>query len=132
MVGAERAEQAANAPREAARCLQCGCDSRHDCKLRLHATHYGANYNRFRGARRELNADLTHPEISYEPGKCILCGICIKIAEDAGEELGLCFVGRGFRTRLAVPLGGDLAHGLTKSAKACAAACPTGALALKD
>lgn len=127
----ERSEQAPLAPAEAGRCLQCGCVARDDCKLRYYSTLTGANFNRFRGARRELAADESHGEIVYEPGKCILCGLCLKIAEEAGEETGLCFVGRGFRTRVTVPLGGDLAQGLSKSARACAEACPTGALALK-
>lgn len=118
-------------PREAARCLQCGCASAPDCKLRFYAAQYSAQWGRFKGERRTLATDTSHREIIYEPGKCILCGLCLKIAEAAGEKEGLCFIGRGFTTNVAVPLGGDLAHGLQKAARACAQACPSGALSLK-
>ncbi len=68
----------------------------------------------------------------YEPGKCIKCGICVRITEKAGEKLGLTFVGRGFDVRVAVPFDDSLEAGLTKTAKECVAACPTGALAMKN
>jgi hypothetical protein len=60
------------------------------------------------------------------------CGICIRIASEAGEALGLTFVGRGFDVRVAVPFDGTLADGLRVAAERCVAACPTGALAFKD
>lgn len=75
---------------------------------------------------------LQHPDVIYEPGKCIDCGICIQTAAKAGEDLGLAFVGRGFDVRVAVPFNRPLAEGLKTAARKCADACPTGALALKD
>jgi ferredoxin len=117
--------------READRCLRCGCAKRDTCRLRHYGAVFGARPHRFQGARRELAPDATHAEIVYEPGKCILCGLCLKIAEAAGEAPGLAFVGRGFPTRVAVPFGDDLAFALKKSARACAEACPTAALSLR-
>ena len=69
-----------------------------------------------------------HPDVIYEPGKCIACGLCVRIAEDAREELGLTFIGRGFDVRVAVPFDRSIAEGLKTTALKCAAACPTGAL----
>ena len=117
--------------RQAARCLQCGCEKAETCRLRRYADEYGANGNRFRGERRLLDPDGSHPELQYEPGKCILCGLCLKLAEQASEALGLCFAGRGFPTRVAVPFDGLLSQGIRKNALAYAEACPTGALSLK-
>ena len=73
-----------------------------------------------------------HPDVIYEPGKCIDFGICIETASKAGETLGLAFVGRGFDVRVAVPFEATLAEGLREAAAQCVAACPTGALAFKD
>jgi NADH dehydrogenase/NADH:ubiquinone oxidoreductase subunit G len=73
-----------------------------------------------------------HPDVIYEPGKCIDCGICIETAAKAGERLGLTFVGRGFDVRVAVPFEASLAEGLREAAAQCVGACPTGALAFKD
>ncbi len=83
------------------------------------------------GARRRFSQDLSHPEIVYEPGKCINCDICVRIAAAEGEALGLSMIGRGFNVAIAVPFGRPLAEGLRKSARRCAEACPSGALALR-
>jgi NADPH-dependent glutamate synthase beta subunit-like oxidoreductase/ferredoxin len=115
---------------EARRCLGCGCYKASHCLLRQHATEYGADPTRFRGARRKFQRDDSHPEIVYEPGKCILCGACVTVAaRDHG--LGLAIVGRGFDTAVAVPLKGTLVDALPDVARAVAAACPTGAFAVK-
>src|ERR1022692_4377519 len=85
---------------------------------------------RFAGARRRFSQDVSHPEIVYEPDKCISCDACVRIAAAAGEEFGLSMVGRGFDVTVAVPFGRPLSEGLRIVAKQCAEACPTGALAL--
>jgi formate dehydrogenase major subunit len=120
-----------DAVEEARRCLQCDCLAREDCKLRRYATEYGADPRRFRGERRRFDRDATHPQVVYESGKCILCGLCVRIAEQSGEKPGVGFMRRGFAARVAVPFGASLADGLSSAAVRCATACPTGALALK-
>jgi ferredoxin len=87
---------------------------------------------RFKGPRRTFERADVHPEIIYESGKCIDCGLCIQIAAGAEERLGLTFVGRGFNVRVGVPFGESVAAGLRRVGRECAAACPTGALALRD
>jgi NADPH-dependent glutamate synthase beta subunit-like oxidoreductase len=119
------------ARREAARCLRCDCRKPVACKLRRYADLYGARPARYKGERRPFTQYADHPDLVYEPGKCIACGICIRIAEAARERLGLAFIGRGFRVRVGVPFGETVAEGLRETGLACAEACPTGALARK-
>jgi formate dehydrogenase major subunit len=119
------------ARREAARCMNCGCWKATTCQLRQYATEYGADPLRFAGARRKFERDTSHPEIVYEPGKCILCGACVAVAAEAGEHLGLAIVGRGFEAAVAVPLRGTLAEAIPAVARRVADICPTGAFALK-
>jgi len=119
------------AAREAARCMNCGCWKATTCQLRQYATEYGADPLRFAGARRKFERDSSHPEIVYEPGKCILCGACVAVAAEAGERLGLAIVGRGFEATVAVPLRGTLAEAIPTVARRVADICPTGAFALK-
>jgi NADPH-dependent glutamate synthase beta subunit-like oxidoreductase/ferredoxin len=134
LAGFDEVEEAlpdADAAREARRCLTCGCRKADCCLVRSLATEYGVDMYRFAGQRRRFSQDLSHPEIVYEPGKCISCDACVRIAAAAGEELGLATIGRGFEVAVAVPFGKPLSEGLRHAAQRCAAACPTGALALR-
>jgi NADH dehydrogenase/NADH:ubiquinone oxidoreductase subunit G len=76
--------------------------------------------------------ELQHSSIIYEAGKCIKCGLCIQIAAEAKEELGLTFIGRGFVVTVGVPFDKTIDKGLKRIAKNCVLACPTAALAFKD
>jgi NADH dehydrogenase/NADH:ubiquinone oxidoreductase subunit G len=117
---------------QASRCLHCDCRGLDACKLRRYAALYGADPARFRGQRRMFRQIDQHSEITFEPGKCIFCGLCIQIASARGEPLGLSFVGRGFDVRVGVPFNRSLEEALSKVAAECVAACPTAALAFKD
>lgn len=117
---------------ESLRCLHCDCRKADDCRLRDYSGKCGASVGRYKAPRRRFASQADHAKVIYEPGKCISCGICIQIAAEHREPLGLTFVGRGFDVRVAVPLAGSLAEGLAAAAAACAAACPTGALASRN
>ncbi|NOY81730.1 MAG: FAD-dependent oxidoreductase [Kiritimatiellaeota bacterium] len=119
-----------HAVREAARCLQCACGKRRNCDLRDLAAEYAVHAGAFRGERRAMVRDLSHPEIVWESGKCILCGRCTAIAEKAGERPGLAVVRRGFQARVAPPFRLPWADALSlDTARRCVGQCPTGALA---
>jgi formate dehydrogenase major subunit len=135
LAGFEEIESGLDGPdalREARRCLTCGCRKADCCDLRQLATEYEVDPSRFAGARRRFTQDRSHPEIVYEPGKCIMCDACVRLASRAGERLGVAIVGRGFDVRVGVPFERPLAEGLTEAAVECARACPTGALALRS
>ena len=119
------------ATRESRRCLGCGCGKAIPCRLRQFATEYGVDPQRFVGERRHFARDTSHPDIIFEPGKCIICGACVKVAAEAGEDLGLSFIGRGFQVSVAAPFHKPMAEALKKSARRAAEVCPTGAIMLK-
>jgi NADPH-dependent glutamate synthase beta subunit-like oxidoreductase len=114
---------------EAARCLHCDCRKPGACQLRRYADEYGVNPRGWKPAHRRSVEFVRHGDTVYEPGKCIACGICVRIATAAREPLGLTFIGRGFTVRIGVPFQESLAKGLSRVAAACVEACPTGALA---
>jgi len=117
---------------EAERCLHCDCRKADRCQLREQAQAYQATVNRY-GSERPLFTQLTqHADLIFEPGKCIKCGICLTLAREAAEPLGLSFIGRGFDVRVAPPFDESLADALTQAAKTCVERCPTGALAWKN
>ena len=122
----------AEAAAEAKRCMHCDCRKADNCKLRDYAEAYDAKPAHFRSARREFMQYLEHPDVIYEPGKCICCGLCVRITEQEGEEFALSFVGRGFSVQVAPSLDRDISQALQKSAAKCVEACPTGALAMRN
>jgi len=113
---------------EAERCLHCDCRSSGECALQHWANVYSVNANRFRSERRAFEQHAQPGGILFEPGKCILCGICVKLCELAQERLGLTFIGRGFDVRVSAPFNESIEAGLQKVAAECVAHCPTGAL----
>jgi ferredoxin len=117
---------------ESLRCLHCDCGKPDSCLLRRYAQAYDARQTRYKAERGPFVQHTQHPDVIYEPGKCIDCGICIQTASALGERLGLTFVGRGFDVRVAVPFDESLAEGLQVAAAECVKACPTGALAFKS
>ncbi len=119
--------------KEAARCLHCDCRKPVSCRLLKYAARYGADANEFPADER-AHVQLVGKGglVVFEAGKCIKCGLCIEVAKRSGEELGLAFIGRGFNTRITVPLEEQLDAGLRVSAEDCVSICPTGALAFRD
>ncbi len=128
--GRKAAIQAAPAAvEEASRCMLCGCRGNHSCTLRDVTTELGANYRRFPGNRRAMMRDDSHPAVSYQSHKCILCGACVKLSELSGVGLGLTVIGRGFDARVGAPWDAPLADAMDEeTALLCADACPTSAI----
>jgi len=118
---------------ESNRCVLCNCAKADVCKLRQLAVDYDVNMNRFSsGERMRYHRNVEHPLVRFEAGKCIRCGNCIKVAGDHRESLGLTFIGRGFDVHLGVPFHESMRDGLLETARAAVAACPTGALTLRE
>ena len=114
------------------RCFDCTCSSHGNCKLEYWSEFYGANPNRYPRERRAYEVIGRESSVFFEPGKCIKCELCIKIAEKASEPLGLTFVGRGFDVLVSVPFDGQMDDALSKVAADCVAACPTAALSFAE
>ena len=120
------------ARQEAARCFHCDCRKPESCRLRLYAQEYKADQKRFQLRRRlPFTRVVQHADVIYEPGKCIRCGLCVRLTEKYKEPLGLTFVNRGFDVRIAVPFDDELETALTEAAREVVKACPTAALSFK-
>jgi ferredoxin len=114
---------------EAKRCLKCDCGKADKCRLRDLAELNQARQQAYKGQRKPF-IRLTSAKLGlvFEPGKCILCGLCVQTAKQY-SGCGLAFAGRGFETRIAVPLSRMLEDALTKEAtRKCVEVCPTGAI----
>ena len=116
---------------EASRCLSCGCRSYESCTLRTLALEYGAEPERFAGAKRKFHVDESHPQIRYESHKCIMCGSCVRVCSEVKKLDALGFVGRGFPSTMKPALERPWNLSTCDSCLKCVPMCPTGAISLK-
>ncbi len=124
---------APEAAREALRCMHCECLKPSGCMLRNLAQRYGASQRRFRlEERKPVKKTTDHDTVVFEPGKCIRCGICVRLAVKHDERPGLTFLGRGYDVEIAVPFEENIKVAIKKAGSILAEACPTGALSFKN
>jgi formate dehydrogenase major subunit len=119
-----------SAMNEAARCLSCGCTERYSCILRRYASEYGVQNEQITPAR-PLPIDDNHPFIVRDPGKCILCGLCLKVCREMEGSSALSF----YETDNVLTIGPNdhrpLDMTVCVACGHCATTCPTGALSFK-
>lgn len=117
------------AKEDAMRCLACGCHDVFECKLYNYINEYDLAEEPFvpfehnRGAKE----DTSHPFIIYNPDKCILCGLCVRVCEDVMDNGALGLTKRGFETVVRPSLGQPLAETSCISCGQCVSVCPVGA-----
>ena len=119
---------AEEAMKEASRCLECGCHDYHDCSLICHANRYEIHPERFAGEKRKKDLEQKLVVIERDQGKCILCGLCVRVCDEVAQKGLLGLIGRGFGTVVKPEFRDSEAIAQCKDCLKCAEACPTGAL----
>lgn len=120
------------AKKEALRCLECGCHDYYECKLISYANQYDVNPARFAGEKHQRNEENVNSLISRNTDKCILCGLCVRVCEEAMGKTNLGLIGRGFNTVVSPEFGLPLEESNCMFCGQCVTVCPTGALREKE
>jgi len=116
---------------EGERCLECSCTAKSDCSLKKHSESYCAKPDAITGEKPEAAYDRRHPDIILDRGKCIKCGICVKVCKEVVNAGILGFKSRGFSTHIDTAFSSGLPVDLCRNCKKCIEECPVGALDLR-
>lgn len=119
--------------KEAARCMECGCQDLHECKLREYSGEYGADKMKYidSGTVRINSYDSKHRFIAIDSSKCINCGLCVRLCSEV-QKLGVFgFQGRGFDSTPLPVMGLALDDTNCISCGLCVSECPVGAITEK-
>ncbi|TLN14104.1 2Fe-2S iron-sulfur cluster binding domain-containing protein, partial [bacterium] len=77
-------------------CLTCNENQR--CELQILAAYLGITEQPFRKTNEKVPVDLRNPLFVRDPNKCILCGRCVRICQDARKVGAISFMKRGTDT----------------------------------
>ncbi len=118
--------------KEGERCIECSCTAKGDCFLKKQCETYGAKPDAITGEKPQFGYDVRHPEIILDRGKCIKCGVCVKVCSEVVNKNLLGFKFRGFSTHVDTAFSQPLPSALCRDCGKCLSECPVGALDWKE
>ena len=104
------------------------CDRNLSCDLQKIAEELGVRHRRINSKIIPQFIDTSSPAIMRDPGKCILCGKCVRTCEEIQGVSALDFSGRGSKSRISTAFDISLNLSTCVGCGQCVNACPTGAL----
>ena len=117
----------------ASHCRDCTiCEKDGRCRLQMLATRFGLNQIRFKDTRPEMPIDDSSISIVRNPGKCILCGDCVRMCNEVQHVGAIDFAHRGANAIVTPAFGKNLADTDCVHCGQCAAVCPTAAIVVKS
>jgi formate dehydrogenase major subunit len=114
--------------KEAARCLECGCEKVFSCELKKWADQSKIIETRYKGEMTKLDRVTESGLIQRDRNKCILCNKCIRTCNEVAGLTALGLKDRGFLTTVEPAMGKNLCETDCNFCGMCIDACPTQAL----
>lgn len=111
-------------------CLYCARNS--NCELQQLAINHHVTERNIVGNRNNLQKDLSSASIARDPDKCILCGRCVRVCEEAMGVSAIDYIFRGSKTFIGTAFNKGLNTSSCVNCGQCILVCPTGALTEKE
>jgi predicted molibdopterin-dependent oxidoreductase YjgC len=111
------------------------CTANNDCELLRVSNFVGVDRERLARMRKQevtLPIDSSNPFFSFDPNKCILCGICVRTCDEIQGRRAIDFVNRGYHTIISPFAGLNFKESVCESCGECVVRCPVGALSIKN
>lgn len=109
-------------------CLTCEVNG--NCELQDVAAQVGIRDVRYPAGKvnTDREKDLSHPYMTSDLSKCIMCYRCVRACDEVQGELVLSIMGRGFDSKIIKGMDQSFFESDCVSCGACAQACPTSAI----
>ncbi len=104
------------------------CERNGNCELQKLAEDLHVRNRNIQGYRSNFKIDTSSPAIIRDPGKCILCGRCVRVCEEIAGVSTIDFERRGDKLMIATAMAEPLNFSSCIECGMCVVACPTGAL----
>ena len=114
-------------------CRDCTtCDNNGTCKLQDLAMRFDINDVRFPNTAEKPLIDDSSVSIVRDQHKCILCGDCVRMCNEVQNVGAIDFAHRGSKMTISTAFDVPLAESPCVGCGQCIAACPTGAILVKN
>jgi NADH-quinone oxidoreductase subunit G len=114
-------------------CRDCTtCSMNGKCRLQELAKRFNIREIRFPNTAAQPKIDDSSVCITRDQHKCILCGDCVRVCNEVQNVGAIDFINRGSRMAVSPVFGKPIADSSCVGCGQCAAACPTGAITVKN
>ena len=110
-------------------CLKC--EKAGACLLQDYAYEYDVDVEKIKGRKKDIGHVAENKFFAHDPGKCILCGKCVRLCKELQVNHVWAMANRGFKTEVNTPFGIEMEEAGCVHCGNCVSVCPVGALTPK-